>query len=427
MNRNKDFSMAQKHAGWTRRIATLLLAGAVFGLCYTLTNGMAYRAGVTRHIVLAPDAHISFLPWMVAPYMTSGLLFAASFLAPASVDALRVHSQRVLFCTVGACLLFALYPLRFGSARPPLADGVPARLFELLALVDQPYNQFPSLHVAYCVVFAQPLMARVPRAGRPLVAAWLALVAASTLFTYQHHVIDVLGGVALGVAAMVLFRRGANAPRVGFHYLLGAGVLLIVALAFQSWAPAYPIVSMLLVALAYGRGDAAFLRKRGGVIPPSSWLLYGPYLAGYWLTWQCVRWRERARAPVLQLAPLLWVGRRLAAHEAALLPPGCQVIDLANELNETPPLRTKGYRYYPLFDLLPPPPALVEEVRGAIATCIGAGQPVYLHCAMGYSRSIFIAKIYLANDRDHPARGPLYDHLDLPAQTALPAAAAPDS
>ena len=384
-------------AAWSRHSLHLMANLIVFGLCYPLANLLAGQGGVTRHIVFELDHALPFMPWMVLPYMTSSLLFCLSFAAVRSVDELRTLSQRLMLCTVGASLAFLLYPLRFSFERPDVT-GPPSMLFDLLALVDQPYNQLPSLHVAYCVVIGTVLRA-------PLWRAWLVLVAVSTLFTWQHHLVDVLGGLVLGAGALLVIRPQRPAPGVAFYYLMASGVLIVLA---QRWAQLmYPAMSCMLIARAYWRGDADFLAKRGGRFPLKSYLLYGPYLLGYWLTWQCVRLRERGHAPYLQLAPLLWVGRRLSGLEARLLPPGCAIVDLANELTETPALRRRDYAHVPLLDLAPPPPEAIERIAAIIAHHHAAGRQVYLHCAMGYSRSIFIARKYKERLSDVP--------LDLPA------------
>ena len=89
-----------------------------------------------------------------------------------------------------------------------------------------------------------------------------------------------------------------------------------------------------------------------------------------------------------------WVGRRLDAAEAARLPPACVVFDVCTELAENAVLRAHPYRHFPLLDLEPPAAAAIAEIVAALALEIGRGRSVYLHCAMGYSRSIFIAQCY---------------------------------
>jgi membrane-associated phospholipid phosphatase len=401
----------------TRRLLHLAANYAVFGIAYPLANLSAASRAAGRNVMLAWDTAIPFLPWMVVPYMTSGLLFAASFLLARSDEDLRTFSRRMLFTTVTACAIFVAWPLKFSMPRPAVEPGIAAALFDVLYAVDRPYNQLPSLHVAYCLLFWWPLRRAFSSAAAcATVFCWLVLVAASTVFTWQHHLVDVAGGLALGGVALALIKPApGSAPPVPFYYLVGAAVSLLAAVTERSLLLAYLAASLALVALAYARGRAGFLRKRAGRFPLASYLLYGPYLLGYWLTWQALRLRGRGAPPFVELAPGLWVGRRLSDSEAAALPPGCAVIDLANELPETPCLRGPHYRHFALFDLAAPPPALVEQVVAEIAAQRAHGRPVYLHCAMGLSRSIFLATSYLHR----------YPHVpvDLPAQAALPATA----
>jgi rhodanese-related sulfurtransferase len=369
----------------------------VFSLCYPLANLAAQRAHASRHLALALDGAIPFWPWMIVPYLSSGLFFALSFAWVRSADDLRVLSRRLLLASVAASLVFLLYPLQFSVARPPVSPALPAALFGYLDVWDRPYNQLPSLHVAFCLIIWQSLRA-VPRSAwtRAALGLWLALVALSTVFTYQHHLLDVGAGLLLGLAALALVRPGRMRHGVAFHYLMGAGVVLACAL-FLGWpALLYVVASLLLVSRAYWRSERHFLRKEQGRHPLWIWLLYAPYLAGYWLTWRCVRLRERGRAPWVQRSAQLWVGRRLdvAEAEAARLPPACVVFDLCPELAENAVLRAHPYRHFPLLDLEPPAAAAIADIVAALALEIGRGRSVYLHCAMGYSRSIFIAQCY---------------------------------
>ncbi|MDZ7920219.1 phosphatase PAP2 family protein [Rhodoferax sp.] len=381
-----------------QRLRHGLLNAAAFGLCYPAANLLAQQQGVSRSVATALDAHIAFVPWMVLPYMLSGLFFGGSFAVVGSVDALRVLSQRLLLATVLACLVFVLVPLRFSGVRPEVASALWAPLYAALGVLDQPYNQLPSLHVAYCCIFWfawRPLCSA--RAAQVALLFTLGLVSVATVFTYQHHVLDVLAGALLGWACIRLVRPQRQTPWVALYYALGAGVVVVLGMAWWPWwLTAYGAASLLLVARAYALGDAHFLHKTQGRFAGWAWLLYAPYLLGYRLTWLCVQWRERRHPPFAQMAPGLWVGRRLSNAEAHLLPPGCTVVDLANELSETPVLRTARYHHVPLLDLLPPSGADVRRVLAIVHNALQCGHPVYLHCAMGYSRSRLMAGAYLA-------------------------------
>ncbi|TWI61446.1 PAP2 superfamily protein [Pseudoduganella lurida] len=382
--------------GWRLRAGHLLLNWLVFGLCYQASAHMAARLPAQHSVALAADHGLPFWPWTIVFYATSGIFFTLVFLAAPHAEALRVVSRRMLFCTVAAALVFALYPARFTWSRPVLDDVFLGAAYRLLDAVDRPFNQLPSLHVAYCVVFWLALHPLLGGWRRAVLGGWLALVALSTLTTWQHHVLDVAGGLLLGLAAALLVRPGTTRQTtVAFYYALMAGVTLHIGwFLLGYWLAVYGAACLALVALAYARRDPHFTRKRNGRHTIASWLLYWPYLAGYRLTWLLVRWRERHRAPFELAGPGLFIGRRLADAEARLLPPDCHVIDLCAELPETPALRRGWYRHLPLLDLQAPRPSQLRAILALMAAQHRQGHQIFLHCAMGYSRSRFIARLY---------------------------------
>ena len=386
-----------------QRALPLAMNAALFGICYPLTNHLAelaqQRSGL-RGVAMPWEAALPFLPWMVLPYMTSGLLFVLSFLLVRGRGQLSALSRRVAFATIAACLIFAAFPLRFELSRPQVDAALPAWLFAQLSLIDRPYNQLPSLHVAYCAIF-WPALRTATRDGwqRATLAGWLSLVAVSTVFTYQHHVLDLLAGAVLGLLAIRLLPApavgGVKRKPVAFCYAIMAALALLAWIALGGgWAWLYLCASLLLVARAYQTRAANFLHKRDGRFPLWIWLLYAPYLAGYLLTWQLVRLRERRRPAFVKLSERLWVGRRLSNAEAAQLPGDCVVIDLANELSETPRLRRHVYHHFPLLDLDAPTMRSAQNILAAIAGHAAEGRHIYLHCAMGYRRSREIAQLY---------------------------------
>ena len=212
-----------------QRLAHLGITGGVFSLCYLLANALAQQRGIRRHIAFAWEAHTPFWPWMVLPYASSGILVCAALGLAPSQQGLRMLSQRLLLATVLAGLVFVLWPLQFSGQRPAVAPPLPAALFRALAWVDSPYNQFPSLHVTFCVLLWAPLRdLLVAPWARAMLAGWLLLTAASTLFSYQHHVLDVVGGGLLGLVCLYVVRPGRTQPPMGLYYLLAGGVAGVV-------------------------------------------------------------------------------------------------------------------------------------------------------------------------------------------------------
>ncbi|MBC3918957.1 phosphatase PAP2 family protein [Undibacterium sp. CY18W] len=380
------------------RLRHLLLNALTFALCYLTANLLAQQQGIVRHAALPFESSIPFLQWMILPYLSSSVFFCLVFFMVKTQDELRVISQRLLLATVVAAILFVIYPLQFSWPRPVIESPWWAYLYASLTLMDKPYNQLPSLHVSYCILFWSALRPQIqPGPARSLLAGWLILTALSTLFTYQHHVLDLVGGALLAFFCIIMITPRKTEPHVAFYYLVAACALLSTGvLAWHLPLALYLMCSLLLVSLAYFRRDCNFLHKRNGLHAWWIWLMYAPYLLGYWLTWHAVVWRERRKPVVIKLTEQLWVGRRLSNAEASQLPADCSIIDLANELSETRALRAHTYRYFPLMDLQTPPPDTVREILLHMRAEMDGGKTVYLHCAMGYSRCIVLAKLYMS-------------------------------
>ena len=391
---------------WTTRLALMLVNGLVFQLAYSACDAAAARAQVTRHVATAWDAQTPLIPWMVLPYLVSAPLLALGFFLAVDRHAVRAYSQRLLLTTAFGCLVFALWPLSFQGARPVPADEPWSTLYRLLHAVDGPFNQCPSLHVAFMVVlWPTARTALRTRLARTVFALALSVVAAATVFTHQHHLLDLPAGVLLGLLACRFVPARREEPAVALHYGVAAIVAVVMTLTLQPVSlrlgSAWLAVCAAAVAWAYVRGDAQFLHKRDGRFPLWSWLLYGPYLVGYQITWALVRWRERHQTPVWRCGPQLLVGRRLSSREAsALLPAQCTVIDLANELTETRALRVGASRRYhavAMLDLRSVPAAARAQVLQLLQHEHEHGRTVFLHCAMGYHRSRDMATAFLTS------------------------------
>ncbi len=379
------------------RMRHVLINGLAFLLIYPLANLQAEQLSNVPSFCWPWETSIPFIDWMIIPYLSSGGFFIGLFFLVRNASNLRLFSQQLLFTTLVAGLCFTCFPLRFAFSHPPSEHHWLQFMYSWLAWGDRPFNQFPSLHVAYCLIFWQTLHKAFPRHPRlPLVDLWLLLVGLATLLTYQHHVVDVLGGLLLGFLALQQKTPWTGRQAVAFYYSSGAGLLLIVlVLLLKQTCGLYIVLSLGLVARAYQRGQADFLKKTDGRFPLWNSVLYAPYLLGYLLTWHGVRRKERHAAPFTEYRPNLFVGRRLTANEAAHLPAQCTVIDLANELSETLALRNTTYHYFPVLDLTTPDAALCQKIAGIVQSSLALHRPVFIHCAMGYSRSHYVAQAIL--------------------------------
>jgi hypothetical protein len=246
---------------------------------------------------------------------------------------------------------------------------------------------------------------------RWLLHGWFALICASTLTTWQHHFIDLPAGALVGVIAFWLFPdpstdgvgktvayRPLGGMRLARRYLLGALACLALALQGGYWLLSlWPGFALGVVGIAYmGVGPAVF-RKRGGRLSISAKLLLGPYLIGQALSW---RWYlRRMGAPLSEIVPGVFIGARLDDRDAivfAAAHPRRFVLDLTGDFDESGSLREGDYTNLQLMDLTEPPPEALRDAATCIEVAHRQGKTVFVHCALGYSRSAQVVAHWLA-------------------------------
>jgi protein-tyrosine phosphatase/membrane-associated phospholipid phosphatase len=368
----------------------------VYGWCNWFT---AHRANVPT-LFFEWERLIPFVPLMIAPYMSIDLFFVAAPFLCRDDRELATFSKRIAAAILIAGVCFLLFPLRFAFERPH-ADGWLGALFDWFRAMDQPYNLLPSLHVALRTILAE-LYARHTRGLlRQASNIWFVLIGLSAVLTYQHHVMDVAGGFALGAYCLYFIRESplrlpviAN-RRVGSYYLVGAFVVASLVVLFWPWGAflIWLTVSLGLAAAAYFGAGPGIFQKRDGRLPWTTWWALGPVLLGQELSRryyrrQCRAWNE--------LTPRVWIGGVLNHGEAAEAVRNrvTAVLDLTAEFTEPAPFRAVTYRNIPVLDLTAPTVDQLHEMAAFIDEESRKGI-VYIHCKIGYSRTAAAAGAYL--------------------------------
>lgn len=169
--------------------------------------GWDFIPGRTLHVPeLALDRMVTVEPRWSLVYLS---LFLAAIL-PVFV----VHQQELVRRTILGFLMVWLLSFACFLAYPtigPRPDKIIGEGFQVWALKeiyssDVRYNCFPSLHVAQCFLAASASY-RVHRGVGMVAGVWAFLVGMSTVYTKQHYVLDVIGGMLLASAAYVLILR----------------------------------------------------------------------------------------------------------------------------------------------------------------------------------------------------------------------------
>ena len=343
---------------------------------------------------------IPFVPFMILPYMSIDLFFIGAPFLCRTQEELRMFSRRVIAAILIAGVCFLLFPLRFAFPRPHVS-GLLGAIFDWFRGVDLPFNLFPSLHAALLLLLVDVYGRNLRGVLWLAVMSWFLLIAFSPLLTYQHHVIDIIGGFVLAGYCFYFFREPSHAPpivanrRIGSYYLAGAAVVVIAGAIFWPWGLVllWPAIALGIVAIAYFRAGPIVFHKTEGTLPWSTRFVLAPCLLGQYLS--LLYYRSRCR-PWDKVTPRIWIGGKLGHRSAqtAVSSGVVSVLDLSAEFSETKPFRKSNYRNIPVLDLTAPTQTQLLEMSKFIGDHSRNGT-VYVHCKIGYSRSAAAVAAYL--------------------------------
>lgn len=385
-----------------------MLLSLLFVLVYGGTNWFTAQRSVSdvRAWCFSWEFTITpFVPWLIVPYMSLDLFFfMATFLCHDERE-LRTFAKRIVFSVLVAGAFFLILPLKLDWPARPRVDGWFGEFVDRSCtapfLMEYPHNLFPSLHIALCLIVADVYVRHSRGIVRVLLCLWFFLVGISTLFTWQHHLVDIAGGAVLAGFVFYAFReydlRSAFTPnpRIGCYYIAASLIVLILANAIGLWGVflLWPAAALAITAGAYFGFGPGIFRKHEGRLPWSTRFVLAPVLLGHYLSLvhyrrQCGAWDE--------VAPAVRIGRLLSEAEAAeAVKQGVTaVLDLTAEFSEASPFRRTKYRNLPILDLTAPTQNQLHEAAAFIAEQAADGI-VYVHCKVGYSRSAAAVAAYL--------------------------------
>ena len=391
-----------------RAAATSVFLSLLFVVVYGGTNWHTAQrpaADVPTWYFAWELTHIPYLPLLIVPYMSMDIFFfMATFLCRDERE-LRTFAKRVVFSILVAAAFFLLLPLKLDWPKRPSVGGWFGDFVEQSCsapfLMEYPHNLFPSLHIVLLLIVADVYTRRSRGIIRVLLCTWFFLIGISTVLTWQHHLVDVLGGLMLAGFAFYVFQetasRRALTPnvRVGCYYAAGAVMVLMLARPLGHWGAflLWPAAGLGITAGAYFGFGPGIFRKTNGWLPWSTRFVLAPMLIGQYVS--LVYYRRQCRAWD-EVAPAVLIGRTLSKSEAAeAVNQGVTaVLDLTAEFSEAAAFRNTKYRNVPVLDLTAPTQDQLHEAAAFIAE-ESANGTVYVHCKIGYSRSAAAVGAYL--------------------------------
>lgn len=182
-------------SGWAGLGTALVLAVGVYATSklYGSLNHGPYRFFLRTPL----DQAMPVVTLFVVPYVSLEPVTYATLIV---FLLFRIRLYRSAAVSLIAAFLVAavfFYLAQTYVQRPAVSgDDVLARMVRGVYASDNPYNDFPSLHVAVSTILAIHWW----RAGRVVgwvAAAWAVVVIASTQLIHQHYLADIPGGLVL--------------------------------------------------------------------------------------------------------------------------------------------------------------------------------------------------------------------------------------
>jgi hypothetical protein len=220
MSTTPTVTPSQPAASMTVGALRLVVVSTIFIAAYALANQLTGLRSDVGQGVFEFERAIPFVPWTIVPYLSVMGFYAASFFV-GDREALDRHARCILINLALSLVCYALVPLRFQFERP-MPEGVYGALFSLLGACDLPYNRAPSLHISVLLILWVRLLPFVPARWQGLLHGWFTLIGVSVLTTYQHHLIDIPAGLAVGAISLFLSSPAAAAGLAGLRARLQA-------------------------------------------------------------------------------------------------------------------------------------------------------------------------------------------------------------
>ena len=177
------------YLGWSLAVTFL------FVVTYGYTNWLASMRPVRYKLYFDRELAIPFVPWMIWVYL-SMQAFLALPMAVLSTAGISRFGRTVALATLAAFAIHLALPTDLGWSRPGAVADYP--IFQRFFSIDRPHNLVPSLHVTFSTL---TFLVMWHHASKPWVkffaAVWLALLVCSVSLVHQHHLVDIVSGLAL--------------------------------------------------------------------------------------------------------------------------------------------------------------------------------------------------------------------------------------
>lgn len=184
---------------------------------YLGINAFLSRQAVSHDLAISLDYQIPFIKYFAPFYSIVYFIPVATFfLCWNNYPLIKAAAKAFIGAGVICFICFLLYPVKYElrvALHPPYDFFT--QILRFFYWVDEPYNCFPSLHVALAMISAAIIHKQNPRLA-PVFYFLAAVISASILFMKQHYVLDLVGGLGVSwlMRAMFLSKELSSAPEI---------------------------------------------------------------------------------------------------------------------------------------------------------------------------------------------------------------------
>ena len=181
--------------------------GFAFFSVYPTCNWITSQRNTTFPLYLDAELAIPFIPEFFWIYISMyGLFLLPPFLLNSTQ--LKRLGPALIWATLLSGLIFLLLPTELGFSRIKLEDAFYNDLFSQLFTIDLPHNLVPSLHIVFSAIISFSLLEAIRNAlFKSLLWSWLVLLCLSTLLVHQHHLLDLITGLAIAATFHLYFEK----------------------------------------------------------------------------------------------------------------------------------------------------------------------------------------------------------------------------
>ncbi len=168
---------------------------------YTVTNLLSDSFENKAQMFFHWELDIPLIPCFIILYVSFYPLLILGFLACRTKIELQNLTGQMIFCAIIAAIIFVIFPGELGYTRTE-DTGLFKPVYDLLFELDRPSNLYPSLHIAFSYVSLGFVLGQTRSAiFKFLLVLWFIGICSSVILVHQHHLFDILTGLALALVA----------------------------------------------------------------------------------------------------------------------------------------------------------------------------------------------------------------------------------